>query len=40
MAGALRYFTRVFEDREHAIVTYRGRGVELEIPTAVTASWQ
>ena len=31
---------RVFEDREHAIVTYRGRGVELEIPTAVTASWQ
>ena len=31
---------RVFEDREHAIVTYRGRGFELEIPTAVTASWQ
>jgi broad specificity phosphatase PhoE len=31
---------RVFEDREHAIVTYRGRGVELEIPTTVTASWQ
>ena len=31
---------RVFEDREHAILTYRGRGVELEIPTAVTASWQ
>ena len=30
---------RVFEDREHAIVTYRGRGVEIEIPTTVTASW-
>jgi broad specificity phosphatase PhoE len=30
---------RVFEDLEHAIVTYRGRGVEIEIPTRVTPSW-
>ena len=30
---------RVFEDHEHAILTYRGRGVELDIPTMVTASW-
>ena len=26
-------------DLEHAIVTYRGRGVEIEIPTTVTPSW-
>jgi broad specificity phosphatase PhoE len=30
---------RVFPDLEHAIVTYRGRGVEIEIPTTVTPSW-
>jgi hypothetical protein len=28
---------RVYPDCEHAIVTYRGRGVEVEIPT--TAPW-
>ena len=30
---------RVLADLEHAIVTYRGRGVEIEIPTTVTPSW-
>jgi broad specificity phosphatase PhoE len=30
---------RVLGDLEHAIVTYRGRGVEIEIPTTVTPSW-
>jgi broad specificity phosphatase PhoE len=30
---------RMFQDLEHAIVTYRGRGVEVEIPTKVTPSW-
>ena len=30
---------RVFADLEHAIVTYRGRGVEIEIPTTITPSW-
>ena len=30
---------RVFEDLEHAILTYRGRGVEVQIPTTVTPSW-
>ena len=30
---------RVFEDLEHAVVTYRGRGVEIEIPTTITPSW-
>jgi broad specificity phosphatase PhoE len=30
---------RVLRDLEHAIVTYRGRGLEIEIPTTVTPSW-
>ena len=30
---------RVLEDLERAIVTYRGRGVEIEIPTTITPSW-
>lgn len=30
---------RVYADLEHAVVTYRGRGVEIEIPTATTPSW-
>lgn len=30
---------RVFKDLDRAILTYRGRGVEIEIPTNVTPSW-
>jgi broad specificity phosphatase PhoE len=30
---------RVLHDLGHAIVTYRGRGVEIEIPTTVTPTW-
>jgi broad specificity phosphatase PhoE len=30
---------RVYDDLEHATLTYRGRAVELDIPTAVTPSW-
>ena len=30
---------RVLADHEHAIVTYRGRGVEIEIPTTIEPSW-
>jgi broad specificity phosphatase PhoE len=30
---------RLFADREHAIVAYRGRGVEIEIPCNQTPSW-
>jgi broad specificity phosphatase PhoE len=30
---------RVDDDLEHATLTYRGRAVELDIPTAVTPSW-
>ncbi len=30
---------KVYDDLEHAVVTYRGRGVEIEIPTSVTPSW-
>jgi len=30
---------RVADDLEHATLTYRGRAVELDIPTAVTPSW-
>ncbi len=30
---------RVYEDLEHATLTYRGRAVELDIPTTVTPSW-
>jgi broad specificity phosphatase PhoE len=30
---------RVHDDVEHATLTYRGRAVELEIPTAATPSW-
>jgi broad specificity phosphatase PhoE len=30
---------KVYNDYEHAVVTYRGRGLEIEIPTAVTPSW-
>ena len=26
-------------DREHAVLTYRGRGVELELPTLCSPSW-
>ena len=25
--------------REHAVLTYRGRGVEIELPTLCTPSW-
>ncbi len=30
---------KVYEDKEHAVLTYRGRGLEIEIPTMVTPSW-
>jgi hypothetical protein len=30
---------KVYEDNEHAVMTYRGRGLELEIPTLATPSW-
>lgn len=30
---------RMFKDLDRAIVTYRGRGVEIEVPTTVTPSW-
>jgi broad specificity phosphatase PhoE len=30
---------KVYEDHEHAVLTYRGRGLELEIPTLATPSW-
>ena len=30
---------RVLADRDRAIVTYRGRGVEIEVPTTITPSW-
>ncbi len=30
---------RVYADLQHAIVTYRGRGVEIEIPTNTTPPW-
>lgn len=30
---------KVYDDREHAVLTYRGRGLELEIPTLATPSW-
>ena len=30
---------RVLKDKEHAVVTYRNRGVEIEIPITVTPSW-
>jgi broad specificity phosphatase PhoE len=30
---------RVYDDLEHATLTYRGRAVELDIPTTVTPSW-
>ena len=30
---------KVYADREHAALTYRGRGVEIELPTLCTASW-
>ena len=30
---------RVFPDKEHAILTYRGRGTEIEVPTTNTPSW-
>jgi broad specificity phosphatase PhoE len=30
---------RVFRDLDRAVLTYRGRGVELQIPTTVTPSW-
>ena len=30
---------KVYDDFEHAVVTYRGRGTEIEIPTSVTPSW-
>jgi broad specificity phosphatase PhoE len=30
---------KVYEDNEHAVLTYRGRGLELEIPTLATPSW-
>ena len=30
---------RVHRDLEHATLTYRGRGLEIDIPTAVTPTW-
>jgi broad specificity phosphatase PhoE len=30
---------KVYNDYEHAVVTYRGRGTEIEIPTSWTPSW-
>ncbi len=30
---------RVYPDTEHAVVTYRGRGVEIEIPTVTRPPW-
>ncbi len=30
---------RVFDDLEHASLNYRGRGLEIEIPTVITPSW-
>ena len=30
---------KVYDDYEHAVVTYRGRGLEIVIPTTVTPSW-
>ncbi len=30
---------RLFGDRKHAVVSYRGRGVEIEVPTVCTPSW-
>ena len=30
---------RVYDDRERATLTYRGRGVEIDIPTAAAPSW-
>ena len=30
---------QVYDDLEHAVLTYRGRGLELEIPTLATPSW-
>lgn len=30
---------RLYADLEHAVLTYRGRGVEIEVPTNITPSW-
>ena len=30
---------KVYDDHEHAVLTYRGRGVEIEMPTLCTPSW-
>ena len=30
---------RLFGDQEHAVVTYRGRGLEIEVPTSSQVSW-
>lgn len=30
---------KVYADREHAVLTYRGRGVEIELPTMCSPSW-
>jgi broad specificity phosphatase PhoE len=30
---------KIYDDREHAVLTYRGRGLEIEIPTLATPSW-
>jgi broad specificity phosphatase PhoE len=30
---------RVFDDGEHAVVTYRERALEIEVPTLTTVSW-
>ena len=30
---------KVYDDHEHAVLTYRGRGLELEIPTLATPTW-
>lgn len=30
---------KIYDDREHAALTYRGRGLEIEIPTLATPTW-
>lgn len=30
---------RLYADRQRATITYRGRGLEIDVPTAITASW-
>ena len=37
--GILISVIRVFKDLKHAVLTYRGRATEIEIPTINTPSW-